>query len=367
MEKAKMKKPLPTQQAKIILLFGASGSGKSALFSEFETIAAFSIHKKGSTRPKKQYDGNEITHVVEKELRSQYNYIYSRYGHFYGLQKCQFETAIQEEKIHFAICNDIDAIKDIKSDYQDLVTVICLLYDAPRKVIEDIQKEKDITDDEIKVRLEKIDSLNKIFIEHSSLFDGVIVSKYGFRPKLMVNQLMGILREESGYNNLYDNEIISAVFDIRRDISLLKTHIFPQNQVNDTIQKGYLFVIMPINGDPLLEDTFDAIKTVSEKLNLNAERIDDIPSKIISEKILSSIRIAEFIVADVTLERPNCYYEVGYAHALGKNTILIAKEGTEVHFDIKGHQILFYKNAVRLKELLESHIVKMRKRENENT
>jgi len=171
----------------------------------------------------------------------------------------------------------------------------------------------------------------------------------------------------NGYNSLYDNEIISAVFDIRRDISLLKTHIFPQNQVNDTIQKGYLFVIMPINGDPLLEDTFDAIKTVSEKLNLNAERIDDIPSKIISEKILSSIRIAEFIVADVTLERPNCYYEVGYAHALGKNTILIAKEGTEVHFDIKGHQILFYKSAVRLKELLESHIVKMRKRENENT
>ena len=348
-----------TKKGQIILLFGASGSGKSTLVSELETINIFSVHKKGSTRPERQYDGNEIVHVNENELRLQHDYIYSRYGYFYGLQKCQFDTALRDEKIHIAICNDVNVIEKIKSDYQSLVTVIYLLFDAPRKVIEDIQKERNITDDEIKLRLEKIDVLNNVFIEHSSLFDGVIINKYGLRPKLMVNQLMNILMEESNYSNLFENEIASAIFEIQQNILLLKNQIIPQNATQTPIQKDYLFVIMPMNEtEPLLEDTFDAIKTVSKNLKLNAERIDEVPSKIIIEKILSSIRIAEFVVADLTFERPNCYYEIGYAHALGKNIILIAKENTEIHFDLKGHQVLFYKNATQLKTKLESHILK---------
>ena len=356
-----------SKQTKIVLLFGASGSGKSTLFSELEAMSAFDIHKKGSTRPERQYDGHEITHVDENVLRSQYNYIYQRYGHFYGLQKCQFDTAIRDEKIHLAICNDISVIEKIKSDYQKFVTVIYLLYDAPRKVIEDIQREREITDDEIRLRLEKIDALNNIFIEHSSLFDGVVINKYGFRPKLMVNQLINILKGETNYNNLFDNEILSVISEIRQNTSWLKKHILShnQNQTNNLIQKDYLFIIMPIdNSEPLLEDILEAIKTVAKNLNLNAERIDDIPSGIISEKILSSIRIAEFVVADLTLERPNCYYEVGYAHALGKNTILIAKENTTIHFDLKGHKVLFYKNATQLKDALEFHILKIKKNSN---
>lgn len=345
----------------IILLFGASGSGKSTLISELETVNTFSIHKKGSTRPERQYDGNEITHVDEEELRLQYDYIYPRYGYLYGLQKCQFDTAVREEKIHVAICNDVNIIEKIKSDYQNLVTVIYLLFDAPRKVVEDIQRARNITDDEVKLRLEKIDVLNNIFIEHCSLFDGVIINKYGFRPKLMINQLMNILMTESNYNNLFDNEIVSAILEIQQNVSLLKNHILPQHQTNDLMQKGYLFVIMPMNEtDPYLEDTLDAIKTVSKKLNLNAERIDDIPSKTITEQMLSSIRVAEFVVADLTIERPNCYYEVGYAHAFGKKTILIAREGTNIHFDLKGHQVLFYKNATQLKTKLEEHILKIK-------
>jgi len=355
---------MQSQQPKIILLFGASGSGKSTLISELEVNGTFSTHKKGSTRLERQYDGNEITHVNENEIHSQYDYVYSRYGYSYGLQKCQFDIAMRERKNHLVICNDIAVIEQIKSDYRDSVIVIYLFYDAPKMVIEGIQRERGITDDEIKLRLEKIDVLHSIFIEHSSLFDGVIINKYGSSPMSMINQLMSMLKGGAGNKILFDNEVVSAILEIRQDMSLLKNHILPQNQTKGIVQKDYLFVIMPMNDDtePLLEDTFDAIKTVSKKLKLNAERIDEIASKNISEKILSSIRIAEFVVADLTLERPNCYYEVGYAHALCKNTILIAKEGTEIHFDVKGHQILFYRNAVRLKEMLESHIIRVKNR-----
>jgi len=68
------------------------------------------------------------------------------------------------------------------------------------------------------------------------------------------------------------------------------------------------------------------------------------------DSLLRSIKCAECIVADLTYDRPNVYYEVGYAHSQSKPTILIAKEGTNPHFDLQGHRIVFYRSAFHLQE-----------------
>ena len=47
--------------------------------------------------------------------------------------------------------------------------------------------------------------------------------------------------------------------------------------------------------------------------------------------ILSS----RLVVADLTHERPNAYFELGYARGLGKTVITIARRDSNIHFDVK--------------------------------
>jgi hypothetical protein len=47
-------------------------------------------------------------------------------------------------------------------------------------------------------------------------------------------------------------------------------------------------------------------------------------------------------LADLSLERPSCYYELGLAEALGKPVYLIAAEGTDIHQTASRRLVSFY-------------------------
>jgi len=57
-------------------------------------------------------------------------------------------------------------------------------------------------------------------------------------------------------------------------------------------------------------------------------------------------------VCDLTAERPNVYYELGFAKGIGKRLICIAREGTQIHFDVYGLKILFFRSYRDLEERL---------------
>lgn len=124
------------------------------------------------------------------------------------------------------------------------------------------------------------------------------------------------------------------------------------------------FIIMSYNGIDELNHAKLAFEEVCTEAKFAALRLDDYePGNTyeIKEQILDKIRSAAFVIVDLTESRPNVYFELGYAAALGKRIVLTAKEGTEVHFDVNGLKRIEWKDFVDLRNKLRPVIKEIEK------
>ncbi|KAJ56520.1 hypothetical protein ACMU_06145 [Actibacterium mucosum KCTC 23349] len=62
----------------------------------------------------------------------------------------------------------------------------------------------------------------------------------------------------------------------------------------------------------------------------------------ITEEIVELIQNSELCIADLTMQNPNVFYEVGRRHETGRPIILLARKGENVPFDLAGNRIIFY-------------------------
>jgi nucleoside 2-deoxyribosyltransferase len=112
-------------------------------------------------------------------------------------------------------------------------------------------------------------------------------------------------------------------------------------------------------GEPFDSLYNEVIKQVALDMGFEPFRADDVfrPGVIIQD-IIRSIVASDVIIAEVTPENPNVFFELGYAHAIDKPTVLLAERPTEsskpLPFDIRGFRVIFYDDTIRGKREVES-------------
>jgi hypothetical protein len=90
----------------------------------------------------------------------------------------------------------------------------------------------------------------------------------------------------------------------------------------------------------------DCIRPPLERAGFRVMRADKIfgtPNNYIIEDIWRLINRSALLITDVTTQNPNVFYELGMAHTVGRDVILISQKIEDVPFDI--HNLRYYPYA----------------------
>jgi hypothetical protein len=103
------------------------------------------------------------------------------------------------------------------------------------------------------------------------------------------------------------------------------------------------FVAMPYSV-PWFAAVSDVIEAAAKAKGFACEITKDLGSPgDIPDQVWQGIRSADVVVADITGNNPNVFYEVGLAHALGKEVIVLTQDEKDLPFDIRCHRKMPYK------------------------
>ena len=123
-----------------------------------------------------------------------------------------------------------------------------------------------------------------------------------------------------------------------------------RKRLAEEISERYAFFICPYGNEAVDRNYEMVIKPSMKAYKFRIEREDEIANAgPVNEIITKAIVRSKLIVADLTGERAHCYYNAGFAHALGKPVILLAQTGTTRHFDIPGYQWHYWNSYEDLK------------------
>jgi nucleoside 2-deoxyribosyltransferase len=124
-----------------------------------------------------------------------------------------------------------------------------------------------------------------------------------------------------------------------------------------------VYIIMPVGSDEafeskraVLESSFKAHDWITHFPLDSASRQDNrhiTETNFKLSEVVQEMKAASLIVADLSLERPSCYYELGVAQALGRPTFLLAVTGTTIHQVADRDSIHFYTDLKELSVIMD--------------
>ena len=118
-----------------------------------------------------------------------------------------------------------------------------------------------------------------------------------------------------------------------------------------------VFVLTPFSKSE--ESVFEIIKKVCHRNGLRCVRGDEEHvSGDILPHVVRMILSARIVVANVSSRNPNVFYELGIAHALGKNSVLVSESMERVPFDIQSRRVIIFSTPDELDQRWSDALVR---------
>jgi guanylate kinase len=318
----------------LFLVDGASSTGKSDLLRWVSSYNSNNVSyvKKGSTRPSQTYEKGEpldLELIDEDEFHERnYDYVYKYRGFLYGLHRSHIISEIKNKENVFIIIRNISVVKKLCTDFS-FINVIPMFIYTDRSQLEARLNVSKTSDEEVAARLVRADECMRDYCLHPDVYREVIINN-------------------SDLNIFYD--IVNKLLAKHADSFSIDPFLIP--------------VMMSFNKkNEALGRTYSAIEATIKDIgpHYRCSRVNDSPgSPAITSEFRSLVTSSRCIIIDLTGNRHNVYYELGYIHAIGKTCLIIAPKGTRPSFYPREHVIMTYGStrelrrslSVRLRQLL---------------
>jgi hypothetical protein len=127
------------------------------------------------------------------------------------------------------------------------------------------------------------------------------------------------------------------------------------------VQENLVFVLMPYTeswSDYIWKEEIKPAVEGIKELSLICARADDLLGQDVVVDIYESILKARVIIAEVTGRNANVFYELGIAHTLGKEVILLTQGSQHIPFDLTRFRHCIYSNDGPGYKVLKSYLPK---------
>ena len=111
-----------------------------------------------------------------------------------------------------------------------------------------------------------------------------------------------------------------------------------------------VYIIMPVGSDPDFQRRRGIINyaVISMGYSATFPHYEEFAQPFDLAVAKAEIAASSAVLADLTYERPSCYYEVGLAQAVHSRVLLIAQAGTVVHQVYRRDWVAYYESLENL-------------------
>jgi hypothetical protein len=112
---------------------------------------------------------------------------------------------------------------------------------------------------------------------------------------------------------------------------------------HENIEPSLMSAMMPF--DPRFDAVYETLQRTATAVGLRCRRADDIwENPAVIQDVVSLIDRSKIVICDCTGRNPNVFYEIGIAHTLGREVILITQADADIPFDLRYLRYVRYLN-----------------------